>query len=1101
MLTLGRRNFKLESLGLPMYKYWWLVITLCLFFIVSLTGRLESVSALTTIGYAQDEISGLDPNHRKFIVTSDGTLHLFTQASSTLLNICTGASSTLLWFYSFDDGANWECQGIGTSSPTANYYFSSAVADDNDNIFLASSVTTNVTTGPLNYTKLTKSGSTWTVGTTQVISDYNANRANIEIDDDGLLWISFLWNNNGNKDLAVIYSDGTGDAPNWTLSKRIVSNANVTHQTSNLLRLSDRTVVLFNDVVGTDLYYVEHLDTDPLDIWSDPALAALTSSTSFVFSSVVADDDSIHTIYGLNGSSNTDVKYTWFNGTSWSAPIDIKAGTIGSGTENSITTDGTNVYLLEQNRPTTSLNGMSTLLGRYVYYKISPPYGLGQLETLVPVVPSDNFFSGVYFFDSSVPSYTNQTSAMSVTSVISIPDQIGDILYFGYSDTFRSVAVKTVNAGATGILEIEYWNGASWVTMPDLTSNNAHFRSGSNYTEYNFLIPEDWETIEIDAVDAPGTRYYVRARVTTSYTTTPTLLWAWNFPEQSHVMIPKKFRGLLPIAWSERISTDTGNVFLQFQSFSFNAEPNSPSSLTGPTANRTASNQPSLGFTLSDSDSGDQVQYLIQIDDTSDFSSPVVSFTSDLASQGIKTFVVGQSSGTYSVGSTSQILSDGDYYWRVKTIDEVSAESEYTLGSSFEIDTTSPTTPGTPNLSNTNLVLRPTWTWTASTDSGVGLKDPTYQVEWCTNINFTNCSSNITTTNATSWQPSTNLDEGTWYVRVKAFDQLENESSYSTSTAHSIDVSAPSVPILKSPSHNSAVNNARPTFRWEVTNQSDVANFVFNLSYNGKDYITINNIPSKSSGTKETKLYKATYKQKENGNTSISLTFKKSNSWTIEENYGKLRSGKNTWKVVVYDLEGNSDSISRKIFLDKNAPTIKVLVNQQAINIARLTNTEAILISGTIEDKDVWNNVNNKRKNLKTVSLEIFSLNQINNEPIYKNIVTFSEEDLILKNNNYTALFNASIGVLPEGYYLIRITSSDLAGNLSTYSHNLLVNSSVTEPIKDLVEKEFPMPSSPIPQAIPTVTSPPALEPNPSKSSISKLKGFVSNIFSKLFKK
>jgi hypothetical protein len=109
-------------------------------------------------------------------------------------------------------------------------------------------------------------------------------------------------------------------------------------------------------------------------------------------------------------------------------------------------------------------------------------------------------------------------------------------------------------------------------------------------------------------------------------------------------------------------------------------------------------NTPTLGFDLSDSDVSDTVKYQIQIDDSSDFGSPVVDYASELGTQGTFSFTVGQAagSGAYAVGSEGQILDDSSaYYWRVKAIDSHDAESSYTTANSglaaFKVDTVAPT--------------------------------------------------------------------------------------------------------------------------------------------------------------------------------------------------------------------------------------------------------------------------------------------------------------------------------------------------------------------------------------------------------------------------
>jgi len=126
-----------------------------------------------------------------------------------------------------------------------------------------------------------------------------------------------------------------------------------------------------------------------------------------------------------------------------------------------------------------------------------------------------------------------------------------------------------------------------------------------------------------------------------------------------------------------------------------NSAPNQPGDL-GPTEYVDGSwvddDAPTLNFTQSDPD-GNTVSYTIQIDDNSDFSSPVVDYTSELLTQGDTSFTVGQAkgSGAYTEGSEGQTLNDGDYYWRSMSTDEHGFEGGWTVanggGIAFRLDT------------------------------------------------------------------------------------------------------------------------------------------------------------------------------------------------------------------------------------------------------------------------------------------------------------------------------------------------------------------------------------------------------------------------------
>lgn len=111
-------------------------------------------------------------------------------------------------------------------------------------------------------------------------------------------------------------------------------------------------------------------------------------------------------------------------------------------------------------------------------------------------------------------------------------------------------------------------------------------------------------------------------------------------------------------------------------------DPDEPSSV-GPAnlvnGGATTDTTPTFNFNLSDDNSGDNLRFQIQIDNNSDFSSPLVDYTSAAGAQGARTFTVGQAvgGGTYTVGSQGQTLPAGDYYWRVVAIDPLDFQSDY----------------------------------------------------------------------------------------------------------------------------------------------------------------------------------------------------------------------------------------------------------------------------------------------------------------------------------------------------------------------------------------------------------------------------------------
>jgi len=157
-----------------------------------------------------------------------------------------------------------------------------------------------------------------------------------------------------------------------------------------------------------------------------------------------------------------------------------------------------------------------------------------------------------------------------------------------------------------------------------------------------------------------------------------------------------------------------------------NTAPSTPSSLGGNSlvdGSSTYDSTPTFSFTISDPDDADQVKYQIQIDDSSDFSSPVVDYTSTFDDEGSFSFTVGQAagSGSYTAGSVNQTLSSASYYWRVKASDDDSASSDWSTANSgdiaFIVDISAPSdlvldSPGGDSYINTS---RPTFRWKQAT--------------------------------------------------------------------------------------------------------------------------------------------------------------------------------------------------------------------------------------------------------------------------------------------------------------------------------------------------------------------------------------------------
>ncbi len=137
-----------------------------------------------------------------------------------------------------------------------------------------------------------------------------------------------------------------------------------------------------------------------------------------------------------------------------------------------------------------------------------------------------------------------------------------------------------------------------------------------------------------------------------------------------------------------------------------NTNPNSP---TIPTSSfyingqYTNNLQPTLGFVLSDPNAVDSVGFVIEVSTVSNFNTTIISYTSAMAAQGTQSFTIGQAAGdgTYTTGNAGQELVTGNYYWRVKAVDDKNGSSDWSVATgtpSFKIDLSRPT-----NASNTYI--------------------------------------------------------------------------------------------------------------------------------------------------------------------------------------------------------------------------------------------------------------------------------------------------------------------------------------------------------------------------------------------------------------
>jgi len=435
-------------------------------------------------------------------------------------------------------------------------------------------------------------------------------------------------------------------------------------------------------------------------------------------------------------------------------------------------------------------------------------------------VVSNSYHVGGFVGGNDSATFTRNYATGNVSGSYRVGGFIG---YLGgtISDSYArgtATAVTSPAAGfaarGTGTISRSYSTG----TATGTSANNYGFVGDDQYVSTCSSAFWDTQTSSkaTSNCSATGkTTLQMKDIVTFTNTATTGLSAAWDFTgTQNNDASTNDY-------WAIDGTNNDGYPYLSYQNFT---PPNaSPTVGTlGPTNKVDASwgndNTPALTFTTADTDVSNTVQYKIQIDNTSDFSSPVVDYTSALASPGASTFTVGQAqgTGTYTTGSASTTLGESTFYWRVKAVDNSAAESSYSTANSgsiaFGVDTVDPTIPGIPTTTSPTSDNTPTWTWTASTDATSGLNE--YGVFWSPNSDFVpNTSIAEGTTSFT--QPSP-LADGTWYFKLYAYDEAGNISDFSQTSTVVIDSTAPTI------------NNVTPLDN--ATNISHATDLVLNFS-------------------------------------------------------------------------------------------------------------------------------------------------------------------------------------------------------------------------------------------------------------------------------
>lgn len=143
----------------------------------------------------------------------------------------------------------------------------------------------------------------------------------------------------------------------------------------------------------------------------------------------------------------------------------------------------------------------------------------------VPYTLSVTPAAQVWQVDDSGPTFVDQTTGFNdATGANFTPfpatEAVADYVAIGLDQPFARISFDAAGgtAGVGGVVVWEYWDGSAWSALSGVTDGTTGFTAGATDGQVlTFTLPSDWKKNTLNAVEA----YYIRARITTVYSTNP----------------------------------------------------------------------------------------------------------------------------------------------------------------------------------------------------------------------------------------------------------------------------------------------------------------------------------------------------------------------------------------------------------------------------------------------------------------------------------------------------------------------------------------------------------------------------------------------------
>ena len=158
------------------------------------------------------------------------------------------------------------------------------------------------------------------------------------------------------------------------------------------------------------------------------------------------------------------------------------------------------------------------------------------------ILDNNPTFSKVFSYDLSTTTYTDNTSEANTprgTSFYAFSETVGvgDVLYFGSGNKFTGVVLNLVNVGVGGVVVWEYYNGTDWTAMTVSESS-----TGCDDLNASGVISWDLPSGMGKTTINDEENYYVRVRVTTAHSTSPSVDY-FGFKQDSSIVSEVSING------------------------------------------------------------------------------------------------------------------------------------------------------------------------------------------------------------------------------------------------------------------------------------------------------------------------------------------------------------------------------------------------------------------------------------------------------------------------------------------------------------------------------------------------------------------------------